>query len=101
MKRGAILASAVWLFIPFQAMTDEPTVPYGEASILAGQRLYGIHCPACHGRDGRARIDFVSDATDLTTPSRYRNGAPQLQLDDAFGLLNLKPPPIILSEKSS
>lgn len=73
MKRVTILA--VLLFIPFQAMTDEPTVPYGEASILAGQRLYGIHCPACHGRDGRARIDFVSDATDLTTPSRYRNGA--------------------------
>lgn len=75
MKRTAIMTIALWSILALAAMADEPRVPYGAASVAAGERLYRIHCPACHGQDARARIDFVSDATDLTTPARYRNGA--------------------------
>jgi len=71
---SALIVTA-WLISAGQAMAGKPTVPYSEDSVEKGRRLFQIHCPACHGRDGRARIDFVSDATDLTTPARYRNGA--------------------------
>lgn len=51
-------------------------VPYSEASIAKGQRLYHFHgCAECHGRDGRALIEVVADATDLTDPELWRNGA--------------------------
>ncbi len=59
----------------FGGEAGEPSVSYSEASVEKGSRLFQVHCPACHGRDARARIDFVSDATDLTTPARYRNGS--------------------------
>lgn len=72
---GVFLAVAASLTFGGQTGAGEPTVPYSEESVTKGARLYRIHCPACHGQDGRARIEFVSDATDLTTPARYRNGA--------------------------
>ena len=58
-----------------QAGADDGSASYSEQSVAQGKRLFLVHCPSCHGRDARARIDFVSDATDLTSPSRYRNGS--------------------------
>lgn len=77
---SSILAVVVCLIAPQQVAAATPTIPYDEASIDAGKRLFRMHCPSCHGSDGRARIDFVSDATDLTTPARYRNGATAMDL---------------------
>jgi mono/diheme cytochrome c family protein len=37
--------------------------------------LYKLHCTTCHGPDGKAQIDVIADATDLTEPDLYRNGS--------------------------
>ena len=50
-------------------------VAYSEESVASGGQLYLLHCPACHGKDGRAQMDVISDATDLTDPEAYYNGA--------------------------
>ena len=33
------------------------------------------YCTECHGRDGRAQMDVISDATDLTLPAYYYSGS--------------------------
>ena len=40
-----------------------------------GARLFQQHCTECHGRDGRAQMDVISDATDLTLPADYYSGS--------------------------
>jgi mono/diheme cytochrome c family protein len=50
------------------------TVPYSEESVAKGALLFARNCTTCHGNDGKARVDFVADATDLTDPERWRNG---------------------------
>ena len=49
-------------------------VPYSDESVRIGRSLFSMNCTSCHGHDGKAQIDFVSDATDLTNPDRWRNG---------------------------
>jgi mono/diheme cytochrome c family protein len=49
-------------------------VPYTEASVNQGAQLYQLYCTACHGVDGRAQMDVIADATDLTFPEDYYNG---------------------------
>ena len=49
--------------------------PYATASINRGKLVYGsLGCNACHGNDGRALIEVVANATDLTNPSVWKNG---------------------------
>jgi mono/diheme cytochrome c family protein len=44
-------------------------------SIGRGKRLYQTHgCANCHGTDGKALIEVVANATDLTDPSVWKNG---------------------------
>jgi mono/diheme cytochrome c family protein len=61
-----------------RAATEPPAltnpVPYSRSSIQRGRVLYVRHCPACHGADGRALIEVIANATDLTAPSRWRYG---------------------------
>lgn len=53
----------------------ESPIPYTEASTARGQRLYGfLGCTDCHGTDGKALIEVVANATDLTDPGVWRNG---------------------------
>jgi hypothetical protein len=33
-----------------------------------------LGCNACHGNDGKALIEVVANATDLTNPSVWKNG---------------------------
>ena len=58
------------------AMTVQASNPvaYDEASIARGAQLYQQYCTECHGKDGRAQMDVISDATDLTFPEDYYNG---------------------------
>jgi mono/diheme cytochrome c family protein len=49
-------------------------VPYSRSSIQRGRVLYVRHCPICHGADGKALIELVANATDLTAPERWRYG---------------------------
>ena len=52
------------------------TVPAAaeEASVGRGAQLFQQFCTECHGRDGRAQVDVISDATDLTDPDAYYSG---------------------------
>jgi mono/diheme cytochrome c family protein len=44
-------------------------------SIARGKLLYGaLGCANCHGSDGKALIEIVANATDLTDPRAWKNG---------------------------
>ena len=45
------------------------------AAIERGAQLFQQYCTECHGRDGRAQLDVISDATDLTQPTYYYSGS--------------------------
>jgi mono/diheme cytochrome c family protein len=57
----------------FQA-TANP-VPADDESVARGAQLFQQYCTECHGRDGRAQMDVISDATDLTDPEAYYSGS--------------------------
>lgn len=52
---------------------DRP--PEDAEAIERGARLFQQYCTECHGRDGRAQVDVISDATDLTLPAYYYSGS--------------------------
>jgi mono/diheme cytochrome c family protein len=49
--------------------------PNTAESIASGRALFRLHCTQCHGADGRAQLDVIANATDLTEPSLYLNGS--------------------------
>lgn len=49
-------------------------IPYSKKSITEGKTLYLRTCTPCHGIDGKATVDVVADATDLTSPKLYKSG---------------------------
>lgn len=49
-------------------------VAYSKESIRQGRGVYARYCVSCHGSDGKATVDVVADATDLTTPAQYKSG---------------------------
>jgi mono/diheme cytochrome c family protein len=55
------------------ALAAEPP-PADAAAVERGAQLFQQYCTECHGRDGRAQLDVISDATDLTMPVDYYNG---------------------------
>ncbi len=52
---------------------DRP--PGDAAAVERGAQLFQQYCTECHGRDGRAQMDVISDATDLTMPADYYSGS--------------------------
>ena len=44
-------------------------------SIEQGRLLFMQHCTTCHGEDGRAQVDVIADATDLTETAAYYSGS--------------------------
>ncbi len=61
--------------------------PADEASVARGAQTFQQYCTECHGRDGRAQVDVISDATDLTDPGAYYNGSSEQEIFNsiAFG----------------
>ena len=50
-------------------------------SIARGRLLYAtLGCVSCHGADGKALIEVVANATDLTNPKVYKNGTKEGQM---------------------
>ena len=49
-------------------------VLYTKKSISQGRTVYMRNCTGCHGADGKATVDVVADATDLTSPKLWKNG---------------------------
>jgi mono/diheme cytochrome c family protein len=50
-------------------------IPYTKTSIKQGRGTFIRYCTSCHGGDGKSQVDVVADATDLTDPKGYRDGA--------------------------
>jgi len=50
-------------------------VPFTKKSIAQGRGVFARYCTGCHGADGKATVDVVADATDLTDPDSYRDGS--------------------------
>lgn len=66
------------LLCAFQA-TANP-VPADDESVARGAQLFQQYCTECHGRDGRAQMDVISDATDLTDPEAYYSGSSEQEI---------------------
>jgi mono/diheme cytochrome c family protein len=49
-------------------------IAYSKKSIAQGRDTFSRNCVGCHGDNGKALIDVVADATDLTDPKAYRDG---------------------------
>lgn len=49
-------------------------VPYSKKSLTQGRVAFGRACATCHGLDGKAHVDVIADATDLTSPKLYKSG---------------------------
>jgi mono/diheme cytochrome c family protein len=59
-------------------------VRFTRESIARGKVLYARHCTECHGRDGRALMDVISDATDLTSPRLWFSGTDREEVFDSI-----------------
>lgn len=49
-------------------------IPYTKKSIGEGRVIFARNCTSCHGPNGKAEVDVVADATDLTSPKFYKSG---------------------------
>lgn len=49
-------------------------VPFSKKSIAQGRIMFVRYCTACHGSDGKATVDVMGDATDLTNPKVWKSG---------------------------
>jgi len=69
------LLTASLLIFSATAAQAETQVAYSDDSVAQGATTYQRFCTECHGKDGRALMDVISDATDLTDPDAYYNGS--------------------------
>ena len=60
---------------PADAKKLKNPVAYSKKSITGGRTLFARHCTSCHGPDGKAQVDVVADATDLTSPKWWKSGS--------------------------
>lgn len=58
-----------------EAKVLKSPVPNTKASIARGRILYTNDCTGCHGNDGKAQVDVIADATDLTEPKLWKSGS--------------------------
>lgn len=73
--RPGATALLLWLLLgPAGLIAAEP-LANTQASIDSGKALFMRSCTECHGADGKAQLDVVSDATDLTEPAAYLSGS--------------------------
>jgi mono/diheme cytochrome c family protein len=60
---------------PAEAKSLKNPIRNTQKSIARGRTLYLTSgCVSCHGNDGKALIEVVANATDLTAPALYKNG---------------------------
>ncbi len=49
-------------------------IPFSKKSVAEGKSTFARYCSGCHGADGKAMVDVVADATDLTAPKAWKSG---------------------------
>jgi mono/diheme cytochrome c family protein len=57
-----------------QARKLKNPVPNTKKAIADGRNLFIRYCTSCHGPDGKATVDVMGDATDLTNPKVWKSG---------------------------
>lgn len=72
--RRLVAVFALALALMFQAASARADTPYTPDSVARGRALFANNCTQCHGSNGKAQVNVVSNATDLTEPFLYRNG---------------------------
>lgn len=82
MKRKTLLLALMLGVVHLPAHAE---VPYNADSVARGRALFMSNCTQCHGNDGKAQIDVVSNATDLTEPALYRNGTRDTDITRSIG----------------
>ena len=76
LRIGAVSARLVLvLALPTAGALAADPPPADAAAVERGAQMFQQYCTECHGRDGRAQLDVISDATDLTVPVDYYNGS--------------------------
>ena len=70
----AITVAVICVGVLPPALAADPP-PEDAAAVERGAQLFQQYCTECHGRDGRAQLDVIADATDLTQPDYYYNGS--------------------------
>jgi len=59
---------------PADARKLKNPVPFTKDSITRGRNTFARYCTECHGTDGKAQVDVIANATDLTDPALWKNG---------------------------
>jgi mono/diheme cytochrome c family protein len=78
-QAGPLSADAPAL-TPDQVKALKNPIPNTAKSISRGRVLFATSgCTACHGNDGKALIEVVANATDLTSPDVWKNGTAEGQ----------------------
>ncbi|HLH20564.1 MAG TPA: cytochrome c [Bryobacteraceae bacterium] len=72
---GVVFLSGFQRMSPEEVRKLKNPVPFTRKSIAAGKTTFLSTCAACHGPDGKAQVDVVADATDLTNPKAYKSGS--------------------------
>jgi mono/diheme cytochrome c family protein len=62
------------LLSPGDAKKLKSPVPFSKESISKGRTIFARYCTECHGTDGKAQVDVIANATDLTDPALWKNG---------------------------
>jgi len=57
-----------------QAKKLKNPIPFTKKSIAQGRTTFQRYCTGCHGPDGKATVDVMGDASDLTSPKTWKNG---------------------------
>ncbi len=70
----AVLACCCWCAGAQEKKPLKNPIPYSKKSIGQGRTTYMRYCVGCHGADGKATVDVVADATDLTAPKTWKSG---------------------------
>ncbi len=94
-QRLAVRSGVMLLFLIHTSMPLAANpVPADAASVSRGAQTFQQYCTECHGRDGRAQVDVISDATDLTDPEAYYSGTSEQDIYNsiAFGAGVAMPP---------
>lgn len=84
LSAGRILLALSLVMVTGLSFAANP-VPADDASVATGAQLFAQFCTECHGRDGRAQVDVISDATDLTEPEAYYSGTSE---DEIFNSIS-------------
>jgi len=72
----------------------QQSVPTDSTSINAGRQLFLAKCAACHSPNGKAEVEAMANAADLTRPQFFTrgNGDTQIFNSIANGIGNGMPP---------